>query len=93
MVLAIDDLQWGDIDSAALLSELLQPPGAPRLLLVGCYRSDDAAKSPFLQSLLSDQEGGAPRAFRRVLALEPLAPADAQILALDSAGQSRRRGQ
>ncbi len=82
MVLAIDDLQWGDIDSAALLSELLEPPGAPRLLLLGCYRSDDAVKSPLLQTLVGAPAGGPAGGDRRVLALEPLAPADAQALAL-----------
>jgi eukaryotic-like serine/threonine-protein kinase len=82
LVLAIDDLQWGDIDSAALLSELLEPPGAPRLLLLGCYRSDDPVKSPLLQTLLCAPEGAAAGGDRRVLALEPLAPADAQALAL-----------
>jgi eukaryotic-like serine/threonine-protein kinase len=82
LVLAIDDLQWGDSDSAVLLSELLDPPDAPRLLLVGCYRSDDAAKSPLLRALLKADDRRVEGLDRRVLALEPLEPADAQGLAL-----------
>ena len=82
LVLAIDDLQWGDSDSALLLSELLRPPDAPRLLLLGCYRSDDAATSPLLRAILEVHDGGSPSVDRRVLALGTLEPADAENLAL-----------
>ena len=86
-VLAIDDLQCGDSDSAVLLSELLRPPDGPRLLLLGCYRSDDAATSPLLRALLNVHEPAGPSMDRRVLALGTLEPADAEDLALTLLGR------
>jgi len=51
-VLLIDDLQWGDMDSAALLNDLLCDPGPLPILFLACYRSDEADTSPLLRQLL-----------------------------------------
>jgi eukaryotic-like serine/threonine-protein kinase len=53
VVIAVDDLQWGDIDSVRLLQSLLVPPGAPRQLFVGAFRSDETETSPFLHRALA----------------------------------------
>ncbi len=87
LVMAIDDLQWGDMDSALLLSDLLRPPDAPVLLLVGSYRSEYANISPFLRVLLQQEsDGSSPRNHREV-ALKPLTLAEGRELALRLIGQ------
>ena len=44
IVMVIDDVQWADTDSIALLREILHPPNAPRILCVITRRSDGGAQ-------------------------------------------------
>jgi len=40
VVIAIDDLQWADTDSLALLREIVHPPNAPSVLVIATWRRD-----------------------------------------------------
>jgi hypothetical protein len=74
----IDDLQWADADSTALLEDLLRPPDAPPLLLLASFRTEDIEAKPFLESLLNQSGTEAQRALR----LSELAPNEAREVAL-----------
>ena len=93
LVIWLDDLQWSDQESAALLSEVMRAPDAPVLLLVCSYRAEAGAENPGLHKLLEFLE-------RQTLAktevdLQPLPAADAALLAErilgDASEETRRR--
>ncbi len=82
LVLAIDDLQWGDVDSAVMLCELFKPPDAPLLMFIGAYRAEDAQTSPFLRALRESERRGLHRLNLRELEVGPLTEPEAQSLAV-----------
>jgi eukaryotic-like serine/threonine-protein kinase len=53
LVLCVDDLQWGDLDSARLLYELFATPERPTCFVLLSYRDDEVAESECLQRLLA----------------------------------------
>ena len=69
LVIVVEDLHWADADSLALLSELMRPPEAPRLLLVATTRNESGEFSPSVAGadVLAGMQGDV-----RHLELEPL---------------------
>jgi serine/threonine protein kinase len=54
LVIFIDDVQWGDLDSVDVLEKLLRPPAAPPLLLVVAFRSEERETSLFWAPCAAD---------------------------------------
>ncbi|WP_081713841.1 serine/threonine-protein kinase [Cystobacter fuscus] len=88
VVLCLDDLQWGDVDSARFLAELLSPPGAPPLLLITSYRASEARSSAFLVEFEQLLAGSTWQMARSELRLEPLPPEVSAQLAMRRLGTS-----
>jgi serine/threonine protein kinase len=80
LVLFIDDLHWGDLDSAFLLSEILRPAAGLPLLIVCSYRSEYAQTSQCLQAISEARFD--PSVERRELVVGPLDPPESERLAL-----------
>ena len=82
IIAAIDDLQWGDVDSAELLSAILEPPDAPRLLFVASFRSEYRDTSACLKALDRGlTAAGGHLAGHEDIEVQPLTSGDASLLA------------
>ncbi|HUS68752.1 MAG TPA: AAA family ATPase [Kofleriaceae bacterium] len=88
LVLCIDDLQWGDLDSTSVLVDLLRPPDPPALLLVLSYRSEEAEASQALRQLVDQYRApGAGAVDLREIEVGALGPEEARQLALARLGR------
>jgi hypothetical protein len=83
LVCVLDDLQWGDVDSARLLADIVRPPDAPRMLVIASHRPSAPDDAGFLAAL--DERPLGIRDTR--LALRELEPGAAAELARDLLGE------
>lgn len=86
IILVIDDMQWGDTDSATLLAELLAAPDPPPMLVLCTYRREYADRSTCLQTLLPTLRGN-PALNRIDLAVEPFTASEARAFATQLMGE------
>jgi hypothetical protein len=95
VVIFVDDLQWADRDSFALMRALMRQPGAPPLLVIATCRAGaeiHGITNDLLEAFLGQPEV-------ETIALGPLAPEATRILAdgllegeADSLPEASRRG-
>ena len=78
LILVIDDLQWIDRDSVELFDDLLRPPFAPPIFLVGCARATEIPPDSLLARIarILEEHGGGPP-----LVLGPLSSEETNKLA------------
>jgi serine/threonine protein kinase len=77
VVVFIDDLQWGDLDSTFLLQQLLDGPDTPRILFLFAWRREEAADNGTIQSLIA----AIPRDRAHYIDLDRLSESDTRELA------------
>jgi predicted ATPase len=87
LVLYIDDLQWGDVDSAAVLGNLLSGSNPPRILFLASYRAEHRVSSACVQAL--PRHGAASATSVSELEVLPLNESEATRLAAELLGHVR----
>src|SRR5206468_1235796 len=90
LVIWIDDLQWGDVDSVGIIRELLRPPDAPAFLLLATYRSEEAGSTALVKDLVVARDEGTLDV--RDIEVGPLAREEATVLALALLGRDDDEG-
>lgn len=90
LVVAIDDLQWGDLDSGKLICEVFGGADRPNCLLVLCYRSEERWLSECLAEVFDRKPGLGDDVPGTTIALGPLGSLEAQALVKGIIGQERR---
>lgn len=87
VILVCDDLQWGDVDSAEALFEVLRTPDSPAVLFICTYRRDEADSSPFLVRWKSLNRANPDQISTREVAVGPLDVAQCTQLLVSLLGQ------
>lgn len=86
IVLVIEDAHWGDSDAVDALMALVEPPDAPRVLLVLTHRSGSAwTSSPFATAFARRLDKGVPFALATI-GVDHLSDADAHAIAARALG-------
>ncbi|HET8932868.1 MAG TPA: protein kinase [Polyangiales bacterium] len=86
VVLWIDDMQWGDLDSASVLRDWLETPLMAPVIVVLSYRSEEMQTSSALRLLLDGLDEKA-RALQTNIDIDPLPPDDVRRLCMHRLAQ------
>jgi tetratricopeptide (TPR) repeat protein len=88
LIVAIDDLQWGDADSGKLLLEVFCGTERPRCLLLLAHRSGGAERGSCLHELFTGERPLNETLTTMHLHLRPLEPAEARDLVVKMLAQA-----
>lgn len=89
LVLSIDDLQWGDVDSAQLLVELLRASRMARVLVLIAHRSESPGRSACLDALMAAEHERPASVEWQVVEVPAMAEGETLQLALALLGSAR----
>ncbi|HZN94470.1 MAG TPA: hypothetical protein VFB81_17270, partial [Myxococcales bacterium] len=92
LVIFVDDLHWGDLDSARLLGDLVVQPDPPRALLIVSYRSEELQSNQVLRTLLQSAQADGAEVLVRDLTVGPMTADESRQLAVSVLGAGAASG-